>query len=123
MINSVALEGFVSKQDPVFVENARGGYCAFKLFQPFFKKERKEGEQSGSLFNMVIWGERGREFANTVKKHDKVSIEGMLSTSFKEGRHYTNIAVYEFMLLSRKADDNPSSIPVQENEADAIIEM
>lgn len=109
-LNKVQLIGFVGTDPEVQIIGLGVKNAKFRLAtNNFSRKDDKETESIAVWHNIECWRNTAEYIQNSVKKGDKIYIEGKLhyrtDNSCTPKRTFTSIIASEIIMLHRKADN------------------
>ncbi|AZU99777.1 ssDNA-binding protein [Bacillus phage DK2] len=108
MMNKVILVGRTVKEgDLRYTANGKAVYSNTLAVNRDYVQEGKERE--ADFPQIVIWGKQAENFANYVKKGDRVGVEGQLRTRSFDGQdgkkvYVTEVLVEKFTFLQDKKE-------------------
>ncbi|MBR4029358.1 MAG: single-stranded DNA-binding protein [Alistipes sp.] len=110
-LNKVQLIGYVGADPDIQALNLGRKTARFRIAtSKWTRKEDKELESVAVWHSIVCWDKLAEYVEKSVKKGDKIYIEGEISyRTYKSNnieQTYTNIIASEIIMLKRKTDNN-----------------
>lgn len=111
-LNKVQLIGYVGADPDIQALNLGRKTARFRIAtSKWTRKEDKELESVAVWHSIVCWDKLAEYVEKSVKKGDKIYIEGEISYRTYKGHNnieqtYTNIIASEIIMLKRKTDNN-----------------
>lgn len=115
-MNKAILLGRLTKDPEIRYTPTGKVVCQFSLAvdRPF---SNQQGQREADFINVILWGHSAENFGNSVRKGQRVLVEGRIQTRSYEAkdktkRYITEVVADRFEYIEKKEQTNNTTAPV-----------
>lgn len=123
-MNKAFLLGRLTKDPEIRYTPTGKVVCQFTLAvdRPF---ANQEGQREADFINIILWGKSAEQFGNTVRKGQRILVEGRIQTRSYEAkdqtkRYVTEVVAERFEYIEKKDQANNSTVSTNNQSFESI---